>query len=530
MKSRITKWATNVAGAVAIATSATGCTYTCDEILACVSADATGGGSGTGGEGGAGGGPPDVCPDDPAGGPVAPECGVWLSASLGDDTQPGTQAAPVRSLTKAIQRAQVDTGRIYACGETYAGPVQVPSGISLSGGFVCGGHGWAYAGKEKPAIIVSSEPDVPALTLLPGDEPSLWTDVEVEAADAEAPGSSSVAVFSLGARASFRRAHLIAGDGADGLDGLPGDHDNAPAKKGLPRNDGENACTADVGLGGTGLELQCEAGGVISTGGAGGDGGSGAAGGGLPGLQPPDPNDLGFGAAGQPEDAVAGTACTYGHGGAQGHSGVDGWGGKGLGSLTEAGYTGAPGDDGFPGTPGQGGGGGGGSIGSPICGAKQGGAGGGAGGTGGCGGKAGQGGGAGGSSIGIAMLGGVIRVQGVLISTGDGGRGGNGGAGQLGGQGGLPGKGGLGFGGAGGVKSGCGGGIGGNGGNGGNGGGGLGGHSVGALIAMGGYLEEIAPVDVWLGVKGAGGQGGNPNMPGTNGENGIPSPKLVVAP
>lgn len=507
---------------------AAGCSYSCEDLLSCVPLEERGGGSGTGGTGGSGGGEPDPCPDDPAEGFVREDCGVWLSASLGDDSHPGTQSRPVQTLTKAIERAQAGTGRIYACGETYVGEFVLPAGISLAGGFACGGHGWAYAGEEKPAILVSTVPGAHTLTLLAGEKAALLTDLEVEAADAQVPGGSSIPVFSFGARWSILRSRLIAGDGADGADGEPGDHDNAPAKKGFSGNDGENACTNDVGFGGAAVELQCEAGGVISTGGPGGDGGAAAANDGSAGLQPPDPNDLGYGAGGKGENALLGNACTPGIGGAQGNSGAHGFGATGQGQLTEEGYVGVAGGNGVSGTPGQGGGGGGGSIGSLACGDKKGGAGGGSGGTGGCGGKAGQGGKPGGSSFGLAVVAGVVRVEDVRIITGHGGNGGNGGAGQLGGQGGLPGLQGMGFGPI--VKAACAGGAGGAGGNGGSGGGGLGGHSAGAAYATGAYVEQISPVDVVTGEVGQGGKGGNPAVEGTEGEAGTKSPTLELAP
>src|SRR5262249_11745131 len=61
-----------------------------------------------GGTGGSGGTAP-MCPDDPADGPVSEECGIWVSASLGNDENAGTQAAPVKSLAHAIELAKQGT-------------------------------------------------------------------------------------------------------------------------------------------------------------------------------------------------------------------------------------------------------------------------------------------------------------------------------------------------------------------------------------------------------------------------------------
>src|SRR5262245_27161257 len=51
------------------------------------------------------------CPEDPAERDVPSTCGIWVSASLGDDASPGTQAKPVRTLARAIALA-VDSKRV----------------------------------------------------------------------------------------------------------------------------------------------------------------------------------------------------------------------------------------------------------------------------------------------------------------------------------------------------------------------------------------------------------------------------------
>lgn len=469
--------------------AATGCSHSCADIYFCV-AETDGGASGSGGQGGGTGGTGggDACPEDPADGPVSPSCGIWVSALRGDDSNPGTQALPVQTIGKATDLAEIEmgrggAGRVYACGgdttgEVYVEAVKLRSGISLFGGFECA-RGWRHVGEDKPAVIAPMVPGAVALTLSEGASESFITDIRAEAEDALDPGGSSIAVFALdGARATFRRAHFSAGHGADGEDGAPGDHNGAAAKKGLPGNDGANACTMDPGSGGASLTIECEVA-LETSSGAGGDGGEGVAGNGSDGMKPPAPNPLGYGAGGKAEDPVAGTACTGGIAGAPGLGGANGTAGSGPGRLTEQGFIGAAGGDGGHGIPGQGGGGGGGSIGNAFCGGMpHGGAGGGSGGLGGCGGRGGKGGQAGGSSIGIAVRHATLTFIDTSTATRDGGNGGKGGVYQQGGQGGLPGLGGLGFGGMNGVKGGCGGGVGGQGGNGGNGGGGKGGHSL----------------------------------------------------
>lgn len=499
----------------------TGCSHSCADIFMCETGGA-GGAAGAGASGGAGGG--DGCPADPADGEVSPECGVWASALLGDDDNPGTPALPVRTIGKAIELAELARGtgsasRIYACGgdgagEIYVEAVTLPAGVSLFGGFTCA-QGWRYVGKKRRAVLAPMQPDTVALTLLEGDTEeaeSLITDVQAEAEDAITPGGSSIAAFALhGARATFRRARFVARDGADAEDAPPASHDGTAAEQGPAGNDGADACTMDPGNGGASLQVECEAD-FKTASGAGGDGGEGVAGNGTDGDVPPAPNPLGYGAGGKAEDPLAGTSCTPGFGGAAGAPGPHGAPSLSNGRLTPQGYIGAAGNDGGNGMPGQGGGGGGGSIGSAVCGGMpHGGAGGGSGGVGGCGGLGGKGGQAGGSSIGIAVLQARVTFIDTWAITGKGGNGGKGGAGQQGGQGGLPGLGGLGFGGV--LKGACAGGAGGQGGRGGDGAGGHGGHSiaVGALLAA--DISTLVQVES-LGAVGLGGAGASPGYPG----------------
>lgn len=469
-----------------------------------------------------------ACPEDPADGPVAEHCGVWVSSTLGQDSGPGTQEAPVQTLAKAIALAQAGSGRIYACGETYAEPVSLPSGISLFGGFDCG-HDWAYTGLSHRARIVPA-PGFIALTFLEGDEPSMIGDIEARSADAVEPGASSIAVLILDqTRGVLRRADIFAGNGADGQDGADGDHNGFPAKEGVWGKGGADACTADAGMGGDFVALDCGDG-SSSTGGAGGDGTEQLAGNGADGLPVVEQDEYGYGAGGKGESAAP--TCTGGQSGMQGASGEHGTPDANNGEITREGQVlGGDGGDGTAGLPGQGGGGGGASLGKASCGvgSPTGGAGGGSGGSGGCGGRSGKGGQAGGSSIGIAARGSQVDVTDVRIFPGNGGNGGKGGTLQAGGQGGLPGAGGQAFGDGGGVKSGCPGGAGGNGGNGGHGAGGRGGHSTAvALVGIPNLTLDGASVPA-AGNRGAGGEGGGP-LAAVAGKDGTAAPYLTFDP
>lgn len=428
----------------------------------------SGGSSGTAGSGGTGGGL--VCPEDPVKGTVAPECGIWVSVSLGDDAHDGSQGAPVASLTHAVELAAQGPGRVYACGgETWTEPLTVSGHVSLYGGFDCAA-GWAYVGAKKRAIL--APPSTIALTWEDdtSDEVNWFTDFHVESADAIEPGGSSIAVFVRDdLRLALRRVDLVAGDGMDGLDGTPAEDGQAPA--GEHGNDGGAACSAPVSPGGVSPESTCDFG--TSKGGAGGNAGPLLAADGADGEPAANPPN-GVGGLGE----QSAPACTPGQLGANGMQGSYGVGAHGKGRLTVDGYVGFDGEDGKPGAPGQGGGGGGGSFGkAAVCGAvNPGGAAGGSGGSGGCGGKSGGGGKAGGASIALATRSkNQLTIHDSVVTIGRGGKGGDGGKAQFGGKGGLAGQGGAG---AGSIKAGCAGGMGGAGGRGGWGGGGMGGPSA----------------------------------------------------
>lgn len=502
----------------------------------------TGGASGAGGSGGAGGtattgGGATCVLEDPVDGQVIAEdnapCAIWVSSSLGDDANPGTRDLPVKTLVKAIALAGAEggPGRVYACAEVYPEAVKLAE-VSLYGGFRCDKPQWPYAVDEEKRAEIQAPPDPAPLVLLKSQAVSRILDFNVIAGDAFTPGGSSIAVLALeDSRAHFLRSHVIAGNGADGLDGEDGSHDDQPAPQGMNGGDGTPACLLDVGLGASSAIKVCPDG-TQSIGGQGGDANAVAASGGSQGLEPPDPNPQGYGAGGDGDDAAQGTACTGGEHGAHGADGPDGAGGVGLGELTSVGLitTGAAGGDGKPGLPGQGGGGGGASLGAACVaagGPAKGGAGGGAGGSGGCGGQPGKGGQAGGSSLAFAILSNDIRVHEAVVQAGNGGNGGHGGIRQTGGKGGLPGYGGVGFGGANGAQDGCAGGVGGYGGNGGAGGGGRGGHAspVGAPLGIDLDTGTITPIP---GTPGLGGSSGAP--PWNSGLNGKSDSTITLDP
>ncbi|WP_437934510.1 hypothetical protein [Sorangium sp. So ce341] len=461
--------------------------------------------------------PPGPCAGEPGTAPALDQCGVFVSAS-GDDRNPGTKGAPVKTLQHAVGLAasgrgngEAPTRRVYACGGSFEEEITLPSGIDLWGSRRCDDGGdWSYAwspGGPNALTIIAPPVGIP-LRVIQGEETSTILGVRVVAADASAKdGKSSIAmILSQGAKARVVSSEVIAGDGEEGEPGE--DAPSERAKDGVLGNEGADACTADLAMGAAPAVTVCDDG-TESIGGYGGDGGIERGGAGASGQPEPAENPEGNGLGGNGADS---SRCTDGEDGVKGADGGRAAGAVGAGQLTVHGWIGIRGGDGKRGGVGQGGGGGGGSKSRGPMGAcpaprVQAGAAGGSGGGGGCGGRGGKGGGYGGASIGILALEGTeLTVKDTDVLAGNGGKGGVGGTGQPGGVGQYGATGGTGYGTE--MWEACKGGNGGHGGRGGDAGGGLGGASFG-IASVGASVALASDATVLAGKSGEGGHAGN---------------------
>lgn len=484
------------------------------------------------------------CDGDPMVKPPEDGCGIFVSASLGDDANPGSRAEPVKTLRKAFELADAGSHSVYACAETFDQTLGF-YGTSIWGGFDCA-HGWRHLGAGGKTVIAPEGP-VPQVVSF-GGQGITFANLRIVAPDGNdvdriqkgsigiatlegvqlklvaseiitgrggKPGGSSIPIYlRKGSEIEVIDSRIVASDGADGEPGAPAE--GGAAADGAPGHPGADACTVDAVAGTAAVMTECDDGSSVS-----GEGGLGLADRGSGGgygelLLEPNPTGAGLGGVGQQGD----TACSDGQRGLDGAVGTQGQGARRPG-VAVWGRTLGKGQDGQFGRPGQGGGGGGGSRGGPVaCGAgPEGGAFGGSGGSGGCGGKPGKGGFAGGASIGIVTRGAKVAVRGSTIETGRGGRGGAGGAGLPGGSGAPGGEGGRAVSG---TLPGCRGGDGGNGGPGGGGGGGLGGHSVGiAYLGTVDVTREDVQATFVLGTAGKGGPGGDRDATESAGDDGV---------
>ncbi|MES1175843.1 MAG: hypothetical protein ABUL62_16095 [Myxococcales bacterium] len=484
----------------------------------------SGGVSGTSGRAGAGAGSAGTSTDAGAAGapstcdgtlgPDADNCvisddyGVFVAPTGDDTTGDGTEAAPFATLTTALTKLD-QIKRIYVCAAEYseAGTLQIPSGVSIYGGFGCDGGAWTYDSKNNKA---SFKPQSPIGAEIKNASGVILEDLSITAADATGPGASSFGLMVVGSDGvALTRVVIKAGngaigsagtDGTNGADGadvtvaaINGQNGHAAICTGTSDNTGpswpaQSACNVRGGAGGTGYKSS--------------DGDPGTTGVPLENIFASGVKNGGAGAT----DAGAAVDGKSGGDGSAGLPGINGAVAKDIGTFSATGYAVASGGDGSDGFPGQGGGGGGASKGD---GGTCTGASGGAGGMGGCGGTHASGGKGGGASIGLLSWNSKVDLLNssvVAMTGGGGGSGGKAGTGGLGKPGGLGGttdtNHGIGAGGSGGK--------GGAGGNGGNGSGGTGGPSI-AIV----YSTSEPAVDNQSAVTA--GTGGTPGAGGTYG-------------
>lgn len=437
-------------------------------------------------------------------------------ATTGVDTNPGTQALPVLTLTKAYQLAQLNSiTTIRAALGTYG---QVPNfigGINVQGGY--DGTTWTPDVGYTKFNVGTTRANANSIT-------TATTIHRVEIATTPpGPGFNSIALFSQGSSLAlvFDNCIFRASQGGPAL--TPGSSGGA-GTPGVAGSGGANgACDAD----GPGAAGGVGGGSVVC---AGGNGGKGGGSGGVNNAT------AGFaGACGGGSGGSAGPSGDPGSPGGNGNPGPNGaYGTLGApasanGSIFLNNWVPGVGGNGGNGTDGRGGGGGGGGGGQTctFCDDGQGNGGGGGGGAG-TGGGGGAGGPGGYGSIAVLLIASSPTFQncqiftsfgGSALSAGSGGDGGLGGAGGTGASLCSPGE----------VGQGGNGGKGGDAGGGGGGAGGAGGPSIG-IIKGSGSAPSLTGITYTLGSGGTPGPGGlSGKLSGVNGPTGPSGAAGVVA-
>ncbi|HXK18788.1 MAG TPA: DUF1565 domain-containing protein, partial [Polyangiaceae bacterium] len=226
-------------------------------------------------------------------------------APTGSDSAAGSMSAPVKSIAKALELAEVQGKIAIACGATFDEHVAITAGAHVYGAFNCPGTAtpWAYNAATRTKVAPSD--DGVALSIQDVTDAVVIEDIDFTAKDATAAGDSSIAALVSGSDdVTVRRGKFVAGKGKAGSDGMTL---VAAAAAGSTGNNGVAACTVASGdnAGGPAVESTCGGTPSGSKGGKGGTGGNAdsSAGSGDRGLPIPDP-DTGKGSSGTGEANV----------------------------------------------------------------------------------------------------------------------------------------------------------------------------------------------------------------------------------
>jgi hypothetical protein len=424
---------------------------------------------------------------------------VYMNVT-GNDANDGSVGAPVATLTRAYQIAQLEGKTEILIGQgTYSGAPAFLPGIDILGGRLL--PSWDESPSAYSQFNFSS-------SRATANNITTATFIRRVTLNQTSPalGTNSIALYSLGSNVNlqFEQCQF---DLANGLTGSNG----AQGSAGLPGGNGgpgfPGSCDGPHGNGGSGGSSP---GGC--PGGAGGRGGLQGVNNGLAGLSGScSGGGGGFGGAGGNPGDDGGNGSV----GAIGATGADGTPASNVGSIVGNEWvpnTSGPGATGGSGS-GGGGGGGGGGLGGPfvVQGGVNGGGGGGGGGAGGAGGGGGQGGRA---SFCVMLVNSSPQFTSCIFFRGVGGTGGNGSFGGTGGLRGAAGPGAITCSGE--IGIGGNGAIGGNGGTGGGGAGGPGGPSYG-IYKAGTSAPTLSMNTYTGGGPGVGGSGGNGAPSGPNG-------------
>ncbi|MFZ5446893.1 MAG: hypothetical protein ACOZQL_43300 [Myxococcota bacterium] len=405
---------------------------------------------------------------------------VAPGAAGGNDSNPGTRAAPKATITAGLAAAVAGSRRdVLIASGTYTEQVVVSNaGKGLFGGYAAGS--WARALGSN--VVTVTGVNTPLRINAAND--TVVQGITFVGSNATGAGATAYGAFiASSSNVRLEGVSVSAGAGQPGSNGSTG----STGSSGTQGGQGGPGCEDSSGLCSTCSRPSGGAGGTSACGRTGGTGGA------------PGNGDQYGGAGGVAVGGTAGgpgappgmgdwaTPSTYwgANGATPTTTGTNGTSGAAFGSLASTGYVLAATTAGGTGPHGNGGGGGGGGGGGTVNCNSYGGAGSGGGG-GGCGGGGGTAGGSGGASIAIFLWNSTVLATNCTVSAGAGGRGGNGGAGGSGGTGGAGGPRNA-YGGGSEQDDGSNGGNGGRGGDGGRGGsGGAGGGGPSIGVARGG--------------------------------------------
>jgi hypothetical protein len=146
--------------------------------------------------------------------------GIFVAPPQSSDggTEDGTRAHPFSKMQTAIDTANTQKKRVYACVGNYAEQITLADGVSIFGDLDCA-QGWNVTSKH--AVI--QPPASPAVRVDQITSATRVDSVDMIAPDATTPGGSSIALIANDAAAlTIANATIHAGKAMNGADGVEG--------------------------------------------------------------------------------------------------------------------------------------------------------------------------------------------------------------------------------------------------------------------------------------------------------------------
>ncbi len=146
---------------------------------------------------------------------VSETFGVFVSSSLGATGNPGTRAAPLKTIQAAITLAASTGKRVYACAESYAEADTLASNVSIFGYFTCAGGSWSV-GSGHATVTAPTSPAVTAANVSGVQIYNVDWIAPSQAADSSA---SAYGMFATTSTLTLVNVGLTAGAGGSGANG-----------------------------------------------------------------------------------------------------------------------------------------------------------------------------------------------------------------------------------------------------------------------------------------------------------------------
>ena len=171
---------------------------------------------------------------------------VFVSPGGDDDNSGLTPASPVATLTRAMRlaAARPDRNRVLVQSGLYQSEntISLVSGVSLHGGY---GAGFSVRDRQRATIQVDASTGVQAVNLT---EATLVEYIDMTVGDRGQPSQAAIglAVSDSALFLTLRSAHIAAGRGGDGTNGLRG-RDSNQASRGADANGNRGGAGGQLG-------------------------------------------------------------------------------------------------------------------------------------------------------------------------------------------------------------------------------------------------------------------------------------------